>query len=143
MAILFLIYLIYIHRHYHHSHIYKNSWHALSNGLHDLSWQSVALDSREVVCSILTERLWSCIFRNWYQLTKNTLKISLSFIFTVYTIQLLKCIRDFVLHGGYIDFFLSSLCMLKFGILHGGNNIIYYFAHARRGKSLTVINGFI
>ena len=69
MPILFLIYAIYIHRHYHHSHIYNNSWHALSNGLRgSVSWQSVALDSR-VREFDSHQRPWSFIFRNWSRLS--------------------------------------------------------------------------
>ena len=61
MPILFLIYPIYIHRHYHHSHVVLKLMTHSQQRPSWLSWQSVALDSR-VVSLILNEGLGVVFF---------------------------------------------------------------------------------
>ena len=86
MRILFLIYPIYIHRHYHHSHAYilelmtrsqqRPSW---------LSWQSVALDSWGREFDSHRRPLWVAFFATslgWVLENLHTRKTSLSFTLT-------------------------------------------------------------
>ena len=68
LAILFLIYPIYIHRHYHHSHMYYRT--------HDTLWATAFVaqlaERRTRFAGSWVDshrRPWSCIFRNWSAFT--------------------------------------------------------------------------